>query len=206
MHPILRFAKTAYIETQNLIPLLRDYAKPYAWISHMVQKGELIRLKNGFFVIAENIENGPVPYEQIGNLLYGPSYISFEWALSQYGMIPEGVYVVTSVTTTKSKSFKTPLGTFDYVCLSYSRYAIGVDQKENFAGRYLIATPEKALADLVHLKGKNLGAKDIIIDLIEGRRMDEGSLRSLNKKHLLEIAESYRSKAVKQLVNALGLL
>ncbi len=206
MHQVLRFAKTAYIETQNLIPLLRDYTNPYSCISRMVKKGELIRLKNGFFVIAEKLENTPVPYEQIGNLLYGPSYISFEWALSHYGMIPEGVYVVTSAVATKSKSYKTPLGTFDYTYLSHSRYAIGIDQKENLAGRYLIATPEKALADLVHLKSKGLEAKDLLVDLIEGRRIDEGDLKNLNKKHLLEIGENYRSRAVRQLINTLGLL
>ncbi len=206
MHHVLNFAKTAYIETQNLIPLLGDYTNPYACISRMVDNGELIRLKNGFFVIASKIENASVPYEQIGNLLYGPSYISFEWALSQYGMIPEGVYVVTSATALRSKSYKTPLATFDYTYLNHSRYTIGVDQKENFAGGYLIATPEKALADLVHLKSKHLEAKDLLIDLVEGRRMDEGDLKNLNKKHLLEIAENYHSRAVKQLVNTLGLL
>ncbi len=206
MHQVLRFAHTAYIETQNLIPLLTDYTNPYACIARMVEKGELIRLKNGFFVIAAKLRDGPVPYEQIGNLLYGPSYISFEWALSHYGMIPEGVYVVTSASAARSKSFKTPLGTFDYVHLSQSRYAIGTDQKENSAGRYLIATPEKALVDLVHLKSKHLAPKDLLVDLIEGRRMDEKDLKNLDKKLLLEIAESYRSQAVKQLINTLGLL
>lgn len=206
MHQVLRFARTAYIETQNLIPLLVDYTSPYVCISRMVKKGELIRLKNGFFVIAAKLDNVPVPYEQIGNLLYGPSYISFEWALSHYGMIPEGVYVVTSASATRSKSFKTPLGTFDYVYLNHSRYTVGVDQKENSAGRYLIATPEKALADLVHLKSKHLSTKDLLVDLIEGRRMDESHLKNLDKKHLLEIAEAYHSQAVKQLINTLGLL
>ena len=134
MHQVLRFAHTAYIETQNLIPLLTDNTNHYACIARMVEKGELIRLKNGFFVIAAKLYTTPVPYEQIGNLLYGPSYISFEWALSHYGMIPEGVYVVTSASATRSKSFKTPLGTFDYVYLSHFRYTIGIDLKENSAG------------------------------------------------------------------------
>lgn len=206
MHPVLRFAETAYIEAQNLLPLLTDYTNPHDFISRLVKKGELIRLKNGFFVIAEKIEKSPVPYPQIANLLYGPSYLSCEWALSHYGMIPEGVYVVTSVAATKSKSFKTPLGTFDYIYLNHSRYSIGFDQKENSSGRFLIATPEKALADLVHFKSKKLESKDLLVDLIEGRRIDEDLLKNLNKKHLLEIAECYRSFAVNKLINTLGLL
>ncbi len=119
-------------------------------ISRLVKKGELIRLKNGFFLIAEKLINNRVPFEQVANLLYGPSYISFEWALSFYNMIPEGVYVITSASAAKSRCYKTPIATFDYIALSHRRYSIGIDQQENDGGRFLIATPEKALADIVH--------------------------------------------------------
>jgi len=207
MHPILEFAETAYIEAQNLMPLLGEYANPRDFISRLVKRGELIRLKNGFFIIAERIKKGPVPFAQIGNLLYGPSYLSYEWALSYYGMIPEGVYVITSASATKSKSFVTPLGTFDYLHLIHSRYTVGIDQKENQSGKFLIATPEKALADLVHLKSRGMeSVEDMLIDLVEGRRMEEDQLRQLSKKHLIDISEKYRSKSVFQLVAALGML
>lgn len=206
MNPILRFAKTAYVESHNLKPLLRGYTNPDDFLSRLVKSGELIRLKNGFFLIAEKIEESSVPYEQIANLLYGPSYISFEWALSYYQMIPEGVYVVTSTSATKSKIFRTPIGTFDYTYLSHQRYAIGIDQKENASGRFLIATPEKALADLIHLKCQKLEGRDLLIELIESRRMDEEQLKKLNKEHLREIADSYRSRAVVNLMNAIGIL
>lgn len=206
MKPIFNFAETAYIEAQNLMPLLREYSNPRDYIFRMVKKGELIRLKNGFFLIAEKIHKVPIPYEQVANLLYGPSYLSFEWALAHYGLIPEGVYVITSATASKPKSYKTSVGTFDYISLSHTRYAIGIDQKENSAGKFLIATPEKALADLVHSKSKKLSSKDLLIDLVEGRRIEEAHLKDLNKKLLLEIAESYRSQSVTNLVNALGLL
>lgn len=206
MHEILRFAKTPYIKSENLKPLLKDYSNPDDFLSRLVKNGELVRLKNGFFLIAESIKNAPVPYEQIANLLYGPSYISFEWALSFYNMIPEGVYVVTSASATKSKIFSTSTGTFDYIYLSHQRYAIGITQEENAIGRYLIATPEKALADLVHLKSKKLEGKNLLDDLIEARRMDEDCLKKLDKKHLRDIADQYSSKAVTNLVNVLGML
>lgn len=206
MHSILRFAKTPYVENHQLKPLLGTYKNPDDFISRLVKTGELIRLKNGFFLIAEKIEESPIPYEQIANLLYGPSYLSFEWALSFYGMIPEGVYVITSASATKSKIFKTFAGTFNYTYLSHQRYAIGIDQKENATGRFLIATPEKALADLIHLKSKELEGNDLLTDLIEARRMDENHLKNLNKKLLKEIAENYRSKAVRNFSNVLGML
>lgn len=206
MHPILRFAETAYIEAQNLLPLLRDYTNPRDFIARLVKRGDLIRLKNGFFVIAEKIEKSPVPFPQIANLLYGPSYLSFEWALSYYGMIPEGVYVMTSACATKTKSYTTPLGTYDYTYLSHDRYVVGFTQKENFAGKFLIATPEKALADLIHAKSRGLEVKDLLIDLIEARRIDDDVLRNLNKAHLKEIAAAYRSETVQNLVKAIELL
>ena len=206
MNSILRFAQTAYIEGHNLMPLLADYTNPSDFISRLVKKGDLIRLKNGFFVIAEKIKDQPVPYGPIANLLYGPSYLSFEWALSYYGMIPEGVYVITSVSTLKSRNFKTPLGTFDYTYLRHARYSIGIEQQENSSGRFLIATPEKALADLVHIRGNGLETKDLLLDLVEGRRIDEEYLRKLDKKHLSEIAENYCSESVTNLTRIVGLL
>jgi hypothetical protein len=122
-------------------------------------------------------------------------------------MIPEGVYVVTSVSTNKTKSFGTPLGTFDYHYLSRRRYAIGIDQQENSDGRFLIATPEKALVDLVYFKNKKLEtARDMLIDLIEARRIDEDLLKGLDKKHLNEIRNRYRSLPVNQLIEAMELL
>lgn len=201
---MLKNAKTAYIQTQNLLPLLRSYTNPHDMISRMCKKGELIRLKNGFFVIADKIQDAPVPYEQIANLLYGPSYLSYEWALSYYGMIPEGVYVVTSASAVESKSYSTPLGVFEYSVLSHQRYVTGITQQENRAGNFLIATPEKALADLVHKKSKQLSSKDLLVDLVEARRIDEEVLKNLDKSHLAEIAENYRSTAVHNLLNAIG--
>jgi predicted transcriptional regulator of viral defense system len=206
MHDILRSAQTAYIQTQNLLPLLRDYTNPHEFLSRLCKKGILIRLKNGFFVINEKIERDPIPYEQIANLLYGPSYLSYEWALSYYGLIPEGVYVVTSACAVKPKSYTTPLGTFEYSFLSHARYSIGIDQKQNSAGNFLIATCEKALADVVHKKSKKLSSKELLVDLVEARRIDEQALKNLDKVHLAEIAASYRSQAVHNLRNAIGML
>lgn len=201
---LLHFAKTAYIQTQNLLPIAHGYTNPHDLIARMCKKGELIRLKNGFYVIADKIKEAPVPYEQIANLLYGPSYLSYEWALSYYGMIPEGVYVVTSACAVQAKNYATALGTFEYNFLSHARYAIGITQKENSAGNFLVATPEKALADLVHKTSKKLSSKDLLVDLVEARRIDEEVLKNLDKAHLAKIAEHYRSTAVRSLINAIG--
>ena len=106
MHPALRFCKLPYIDSEALLPLLRDYTNPNDFLSRLVKRGELIRLKNGFYLISELIENQPIPFEQIGNQLYGPSYISLEWALSYYELIPEGVYTVTNVSFLRQRAGK----------------------------------------------------------------------------------------------------
>ncbi|MCX6991428.1 MAG: hypothetical protein NTX49_10295 [Chlamydiae bacterium] len=206
MHPLLKFSKTAYIQSHNLKPFLTDYTNPNDFLSRLVKSGDLIRLKNGFFLISEKVKDDPVPYEQVSNLLYGPSYVSYEWALSTYGLIPEGVYVVSCASSLKSKIHSTPVGEFHYIGLPHHRYSIGITQKENRFGNYIIATPEKALADLIHLKSYDLSGRDLLIDLIEGRRIEESDLKNLDKKHLYEIASRYQSKAVTSLSQVLGLL
>ncbi|MBM3207781.1 MAG: hypothetical protein FJZ57_04155 [Chlamydiae bacterium] len=166
----------------------------------------MIRLKNGFYLITELIENQPIPYEQIANQLYGPSYISLEWALSYYGLIPEGVYAITSVSLIRSKNFKTRIGEFYYQQLSLPKFSIGQSLGTNAIGNFLIASPEKALADLVYFKSKNLKAEELLVDLVEGRRIDLEKLKNLDKSHLLEIKTAYKSQSVNALVEVLGLL
>src|ERR1700722_18741022 len=113
MNRLLKSIETPYVDAQTLLSLLGDYSKPRECILRMVKGGEIIRLKNGFYLIHDKIQQGPtnlIPYEQVANLLYGPSYVSLEWALSFYGMIPERVYAVTSMTLGRTKSYHTSVG------------------------------------------------------------------------------------------------
>lgn len=207
----LKFLKTPYVDAQTLLTLLSDYRRPREYILRMVKSGELIRLKNGFYLIRDKIqtERGPnVPYEQIANVLYGPSYVSLEWALSFYGMIPERVHTVTSMSLARGKEFHTPVGNFVYHVLSPKRYAIGITQKEaqGFVGQFLMATPEKALVDLVFTSCKGLDKESLRRELLESRRMDRNSLQQLNKESLLEIGKCYRAKSVYNLVDLVGVI
>jgi hypothetical protein len=177
----------------------------------MVINGELIRLKNGFFLITDKINQGKntiIPYEQVANLLYGPSYVSLEWALSFHGMIPERVHTVTSMALGRDKEFHTPVGDFVYHRLSSSCYSIGIEQKKSsdFIGGFLIACPEKAVADLVFKCSRGMDKEQLKIDLLESKRMDSDSLRKLDRKLLADIAKAYRSKRVSYLTDIIGLL
>jgi predicted transcriptional regulator of viral defense system len=169
----------------------------------MVQTGELLRIKNGFFLILSRFRRGrgDYPYEQIANLLYGPSYVSLEWALSLYHFIPERVATVTSVTIGSSKEFATPIGSFTYRHLRNSRYCVGIDRKiiTEQMGGFLIATPEKALSDWVFFTCDGMGKKELLQDLLEAKRIDQSMLQSLDKELMEAIDHQYNSPIVHRL-------
>ncbi len=212
-HPIklLKPIETAYIDAQTLLGLLGTYRKPRDCILRMVKNGDLIRLKNGFYLIADKIGEGAnrvIPYEQGANLLYGPSYVSLEWALSFYGMIPERVNTVTSMTLGRNKEFYTPVGDFVYYSLSSDSYSIGITQQKasDFVGGFLMASPEKALADLVFKTCKGLNKEQLKEELLESKRIDRDSLHKLDKPLLEKIAQSYSAKRVSDLVDLIGVI
>ncbi len=120
--------------------------------------GKLIRLKKGMYVVAPNISGELLSSELIANHLCGPSYVSMESALRFYGLIPEQVQTVRSVTTGRSKMFDTPLGAFGYTHVDGGYYPIGIEQRQvNEKYTFLIASPEKALCDMITLtRGLNL--------------------------------------------------
>lgn len=198
----LASVKAAYVTAEELMALFQEYTNPRDLMARLVKKGKLIRLKNGFFLLAEKT----VPYEQIANRLYAPSYLSFDSALFYYQMLPEKGEGVTSACLGRIKHFKTPVGLFDYIPLSRMRYEMGVVQKENEAGLFSIATPEKALADFVHYRCGQLSSRALLEELLEKRGMHREGLTGLNALHLSEIAESYHAPVVRHLVKALSLL
>jgi predicted transcriptional regulator of viral defense system len=209
MRDRLKLIKTPYIDAQTLLNLLSDYRKPRECILRMVKNEELIRLKNGFYLITDKIKsasNTIIPYEQVANLLYGPSYVSLEWALSFYGMIPERVHTITSMTLGRNKEFHTPIGDFVYHKLSAKSYSVGVTQKQtsDFIGGFLIATPEKALADLVFKTCKGLDKDHLKQELLESKRIDREVFHQLDKSLLVEIGRSYHAKSVSYLVDLVG--
>lgn len=206
---IFRSIQTSYIDAQALLNFLQDYERPRDRIQRMVRSGELIRIKNGLYLIAEKIEGGPggraIPYEQLANILYGPSYVSLEWALSFYGIIPERVYTVTSMTLGRKKEYSTPVGEFQYIPLNKESYSIGVEQMESYNsfGNFLMASREKAVVDFVAKRCSGLTGKELETDLFESKRFNAQILSELNRDLLREISQSYRSKSVKHLVGIL---
>ena len=119
-------------------------------ISNLVRNKELIRLKKGFYTFSKLYETKPINLLSVANALYSPSYVSFDYALSFYGMIPERVSEVTSATCKNEKLFDTPIGRFSYKKVSPEAYSLGIDWiYDDVDGGRFIATAEKALCDKI---------------------------------------------------------
>ena len=107
---IRRAIPTEVFSFQQLMDCLAGYAKPRDKIGALLRRGDIIRVRKGLYVFGPDYRRGPWSREVLANLIYGPSYISLDYALAYYALIPERVEEVTSVTLSRSRRFDTPLG------------------------------------------------------------------------------------------------
>lgn len=130
----------------------------YAWrpdfnrnnFSRWVKKGLLIRLRQGYYTFPEYKNNVDIAY-YLANRIYQPSYISLHTALSFYGIIPESVVQITSITTLKTAMFINEFGQYSYKNIKKSLF-FGYDIKAMPDGRALqFAYAEKSILDLLYL-------------------------------------------------------
>ncbi len=182
---------------------LSDYQAPRQKINELLKEGVIVRVKKGLYVFGSGYRRSPICSEVLANLIYGPSCLSLEYALSFHGLIPERVTLHTSITTKRNRQFDTPLGRFVYSRISEEKYPVGielvrVDDRHSF----LIASAEKALCDYLQLRRvepfQGAGeARDFLVkDLrVEASRLNRSNLELLN--------QVYRSENVECLLNAL---
>ncbi|MCF0183665.1 MAG: hypothetical protein HUK01_08425 [Bacteroidaceae bacterium] len=142
-------------------------------------EGKIMRVKRGLYVASPDETGKTLNRYLIANHLYGPSYVSLQTALRHYGLIPERVHMVQSLTTKHARSFDTPVGHFTYESCDKDYFAAGVRVEREDGITYLIATPEKALCDLINYsKGVNLRfMRDVACYLEEDIRLDMDTLR-----------------------------
>lgn len=160
-------------------------------LTRWTKKGYLIKLRQGYFAFPE-YKSKPDYAFYFANRIYRPSYISLHSALAFYGMIPEAVVQITSVTTLKTASFVNSFGEYSYRNVKESLF-FGYELKPVTDNRAMqFATPEKALLDLLYLYPFYNNAQEI-----ESLRLDEEYLnRDLNRNQLLEYCSSFQNKAL----------
>jgi hypothetical protein len=200
----LRSSVFSHEEIANI--LKNEVSNVNAKISYMTKQGILIRLKKGLYTFSEFYQDSSVDTISIANRLYAPSYVSFDYALSYYGLIPERVYEVTSATLHAKKVFETPFGRFSYRPIPIEVYALGVDWLyDEVNGGKFIATPEKALCDKIRgdrgvgrLKQEKM-REYLMYDL----RIEWEALLELDVGLIEEIANKYKSYNLKSLSSIL---
>lgn len=134
----------------------------------------------------------------IANRLYDPSYVSLELALNHYGVIPEAVMRVTSVTTNKTLSVETKIGIFDYKSLD-PRLFFGYQIITNDGTTYKIASLEKAIVDYFYLNSQVAEVDDI-----RGLRFNEELLKEkLNRLELEKIMSVFDSETLNTRISRL---
>jgi len=168
-----------------LVSMLKEYRSPNDKIVRLIDEGWLLPIKKGLYAVSPERTTIPISTPLVANLLYGPSYVSMDYALYHYGIIPERVVEVTSMTTRRGKVYDLPIGRFSYTHSPLDFYPVGIDRIENTDKTgFLMASPEKALCDkLVFTRNLNIASPRALQELLmDDLRLDEESITRFDSK------------------------
>lgn len=126
-----------------------DIRKSAQKLGLLERNKDIIRLRRDLYVCSEKVSGKVLSLELIANRLLNPSYVSMSTALRYYGLIPESVYLIQSVTIKESREYETPVGRFVFTHIKRDAFNIGISNIEENGYSFLIASPEKALCDLI---------------------------------------------------------
>lgn len=165
-----------------------EYTNPLDKIKRDVDEEKLFRLTRGVYETNKNAD----PMFLAGSIL-SPSYISFDYALSFYGLIPERVAAVTSASLhiNKNKIFNNYFGRFEFTDIPAESFASGTTYiiQNEYAAR--IATKEKAICDSLYKWRVVHSIKALKILLFIDKRIDEDEFADLNFEELIRLAGLY---------------
>lgn len=184
------------ITYQMLLEKLHDYKSPDNKIMRMIEDKEIIKLTKGIYETSTL-----VPGYLLAGAIFGLSYLSLDYALSLYGLIPERVVTYTSVTsnTGKTKTYTNYFGTYTYRDIPLAAYPYGVKFIQEGDYSYWIATPCKALCDKLYTMSPCKNKKELRYLLFDDLRIDEEEFNKLDKKLLLDLCPLYKSTNLKLL-------
>ena len=178
---------------QLLAGLLKDYKRPNDKILALKADGLIEPVKKGLYIVGRSLGAERPESALLANHILGPSYLSMESALAHYGLIPEKVFTVTSMTTKASRKFQTNIGLYSYTNLPLPYYAFGLAtvslSKDQQA---VMAIPEKALCDkIATTAGITLRSQSAARDYVFGNlRMEEEDLAKFDLNAMLSWLEN----------------
>ncbi len=172
----------------------------YGLVKRAMKSGDVIHLRRGLYALSKKYRRHGINLYEIAQRIYGPSYISFESALSYHGWIPEAVYTITSACSKRTKEVKTPLGLFSYVHIPFDNFFAGVKREESPEGIFFMATPWRALIDYVYFHKKEWAGTQ---PLIESLRVDPANLEKVDLQILHELGESLKNNRVRKFIESI---
>jgi predicted transcriptional regulator of viral defense system len=160
------------------------------------QKGYVHRVINRWYVFSKTLRQEELLI--VSNRIYSPSYISLQWAMSYYKLIPEGVYTITAVTSLKTQDFNTVMGTFSYKHVKPAlMFGYRLVSHENTTCK--LAEPEKLMLDYLYLNPSINSLEDL-----ESLRLNVTELNSLlNKQKLQNYLAMFNNNALVKRVEIL---
>lgn len=166
----------------------------YRQLNRWEEKGYLKNIRQGYYSLTDQQVDQCYLF-RAANKIYSPSYISLEIALKWYGLIPEEVFQVTSVSTKKTANFTTPIGNFKYQHLKPSVF-FGYHLLDK-APAILMADLEKAILDYLYLNPRLKCIEDFM-----GMRINQDELKTkMNLEKFKTYLEAFGSKALKRRAN-----
>jgi hypothetical protein len=193
---LLKSAKS-YLTHDYLIELYKELSQPRNKIKNLVNKGDLIPVKRELYLLGAKYQRN-YSRESLANIIYGPSAVSFEYALAFHNIIPERVETMTSICFKRNKQYHTPVGTFTYRYLPAKLFSIGIELHRSPLGNFFMATAEKALCDLIYFQ--KIEREDILEYITKNLRVDIDDFKKFKTDLLLEIADVYKKTSVMNLV------
>lgn len=185
-----QFGHYPIILSQDMATLKEDRQVMRNQFNRWVAKGLLIKLKRGAYILNDSDRKIAPSRDFVANQLYSPSYISLEDALNFYGLIPERVTDVTSVTTRKTLRINNRLGSFIYQHIKPSVFRGFKALKDEAGVSFFIAEPEKAVIDFLYLNLHKF-QKDYNGTLTESYRFQ--NLEGVRTKRIMEFAQLFNN-------------
>ena len=177
------------ITTSILRNRYSDYANPLDKIKRDTDSGVLIRINRGIYETDSSVN----PCLLAASIL-SPSYLSFDYALSHYGLIPEKVFSITSASLglRKNKTFINKFGRYEYSDIPAEAFSEGLTYLED--GEYIvkIATKEKAICDSLCKWRVVHRIKELKELLFDDKRIDEEEFATCDFKLMVRLASLYK--------------
>ena len=166
-------------------------------LSRWMNVGYINQVKRGLYVFGD--EKSALDPFNISFLLYEPSYVSLESALSFYGLIPELVPVTTAVSPKTTRKFENQYGRFSYRHIRPELF-FGYTPRESSGGKFLLAEPEKSVLDYIYFNHTRLISTD---DINEWRINTEEFKKTIDVAKIKKYLKEYNSKKINKIIDLL---